>query len=155
MPTHWSEELHIRPLAIADLDDVLHLEQQEPSPWSLRQVAEELDGGKSVALVAVGREVLFGWCCGRWCGSDGEVLKISVARHCRRHGIGTRLLAELFDRFVVGGVTQVFLEVRAGRDDAVLFYGGLGFVEIGRRRNYYRHPDEDALVMRRSIGQGG
>ena len=47
----------------------------------------------------------------------------------------------------------IFLEVRAGNVPAVGLYDSFGFREIDRRKNYYRNPDEDALVMRRSADQ--
>lgn len=41
------------------------------------------------------------------------------------------------------------LEVRASNEPAVSVYRKLGFEEVGRRKNYYRNPKEDALIMRR------
>jgi len=49
------------------------------------------------------------------------------------------------------GVRAAFLEVRESNTAARALYGSRGFREIGRRKNYYRRPVEDALVMRRII----
>jgi ribosomal-protein-alanine N-acetyltransferase len=40
------------------------------------------------------------------------------------------------------------LEVRAGSIGAIALYSSVGFVVAGRRRDYYREPVEDALLMR-------
>jgi ribosomal-protein-alanine N-acetyltransferase len=49
------------------------------------------------------------------------------------------------------GASRVFLEVRQSNTDARAFYATLGFLEVGRRRGYYRDPAEDALVLSRSV----
>ena len=41
------------------------------------------------------------------------------------------------------------LEVRASNVPAISLYEKLGFAEVGRRKNYYRNPREDALIMRK------
>ena len=41
------------------------------------------------------------------------------------------------------------LEVRASNGPAIALYEKLGFSEIGRRKNYYRNPREDALILRK------
>ena len=49
------------------------------------------------------------------------------------------------------GVREVFLEVRVSNVGAQKLYHRYGFEEVGRRRNYYLEPVEDALVMRREL----
>ena len=39
------------------------------------------------------------------------------------------------------------LEVRASNYDAIALYGSRGFRSVGRRKNYYEHPKEDAIIM--------
>jgi ribosomal-protein-alanine N-acetyltransferase len=55
----------------------------------------------------------------------------------------------------VEGAAEVGLEVRAGSVGAIAMYGGLGFVEVGRRVGYYGEPDEDAVVMTVAVTSGG
>jgi ribosomal-protein-alanine N-acetyltransferase len=45
-------------------------------------------------------------------------------------------------------VKEVVLEVRASNHPALALYRRLGFVESGRRKDYYQIPVEDALLMR-------
>jgi len=46
------------------------------------------------------------------------------------------------------GVQQVFLEVRESNAPARALYTAQGFKEVGRRKQYYRRPVEDAIVLR-------
>ena len=43
----------------------------------------------------------------------------------------------------------VTLEVRASNLAAINLYEKLGFVQVGKRPNYYRNPKEDALILRK------
>jgi ribosomal-protein-alanine N-acetyltransferase len=43
------------------------------------------------------------------------------------------------------------LEVRDSNQAAKNFYLRMGFTEVGRRREYYSRPLEDALVLARTV----
>lgn len=84
---------------------------------------------------------------------ESELLLIAVMPGQHRRGIGTRLLDRFIDDARDRGVNRVHLEVRDG-NPAVEMYRGAGFVQAGRRRNYYRAPDGrrfDALTLSREI----
>ena len=44
---------------------------------------------------------------------------------------------------------SIFLEVRAGNAAAIALYTACEFRELDRRKNYYRDPEEDAVIMKR------
>jgi ribosomal-protein-alanine N-acetyltransferase len=69
----------------------------------------------------------------------------------RRHRIASRLLHAALDALWEEGVQIAFLEVRESNQGARVFYERHGFAEVGRRRNYYRLPREDALILARSL----
>jgi ribosomal protein S18 acetylase RimI-like enzyme len=95
--------------------------------------------------VAVNGERVLGFVVSRQTGSDErEILNLGVARESRRQGIATELLQNEF-RIWRGAF---FLEVRESNLAAQNLYKGLGFVEIGRRPQYYDRPPETAIVMR-------
>ena len=81
---------------------------------------------------------------------EDELHVNNVASHqeYRRIGIGRSLMESAIDESGRRGVAQVILEVRASNEAAQLLYRELGFGFIGRRRDYYRMPTEDALVMK-------
>lgn len=75
---------------------------------------------------------------------DCELLRIAVRPAWRRRGVAERLLRE---RLVRGGFERMLLEVRAGNMAARRLYEKLGFAVDGVRKNYYKTPTEDAILM--------
>ncbi|MEZ7898758.1 MAG: GNAT family N-acetyltransferase [Flaviflexus sp.] len=82
-------------------------------------------------------------------GIEAELLTISVRPSRRREGLASHIITALLES--AEGAEACFLEVRASDDGARALYEGLGFVEVGRRRRYYR--DDDAVVMRKELGK--
>ena len=59
----------------------------------------------------------------------------------------------MFVRFAGGsGLAFLTLEVRASNYAAITLYGSRGFRGEGRRKNYYDHPKEDAIIMTKEFG---
>jgi ribosomal-protein-alanine N-acetyltransferase len=79
---------------------------------------------------------------------EGEILNVAVAPENRRQGLGAGLLDHALGDLKQRGVSTIFLEVRASNEAALALYVGKGFQPIGRRRDYYRRPMEDAMVLR-------
>ena len=81
----------------------------------------------------------------------GELHINNIAVHpaYRRRGVASQLLEEILGRAKARGATAGYLEVRASNEAAKALYHRYGFKLIGRRPNYYDHPEEDAIVMRK------
>jgi ribosomal-protein-alanine N-acetyltransferase len=82
---------------------------------------------------------------------ETEILNLAVDSSQRRRGTGSRLIQDVIAASNVGGVRKIFLEVWESNGAARSFYARMGFTETGRRRQYYRQPVEDALVLVRGI----
>lgn len=138
-----------RPLTLADLPHVLELEPVlfGPEAWTRGMYREELTNPTRVyrGLDVDGQLVAWG---GIMVGETAQVLTIGVDPAHQRRGLGTRLLEDLVAIAVARGAAEVLLEVRASDDVAQRLYLRHGFRPIGRRRNYYQHIREDAVVMR-------
>ena len=80
---------------------------------------------------------------------EGEILNLAVAPSVRRTGLGRALVEDILDALGGRGVRQVYLEVRESNAPARALYAAHGFREVGRRKQYYRRPVEDAIVLRR------
>lgn len=83
---------------------------------------------------------------------EGEILKIGVAVMHRGKSYGMELLKEAFRQWNIEGVKNIFLEVRASNSSAISLYEKAGFQNIGRRKNYYKQPKEDAIVYSLQLG---
>jgi ribosomal-protein-alanine N-acetyltransferase len=86
-----------------------------------------------------------------WFAADeGEIANLAVREPTRRRGIGAALLDAALAEGTRRGAANMYLEVRESNEAARRLYASRGFEEIGRRRRYYRHPVEDAIVLRRA-----
>ena len=82
---------------------------------------------------------------------EAEILEVAVAENLRRAGIASELMSELFEWCKKNGIARILLEVRESNFPARSYYKKFGFAEDGRRRNYYRDPVEDAVLMSETI----
>lgn len=115
--------------------------------WGQEQYAQMFAEGRLVLLVQEAAEIL-GFIAGRDTAGDWEIENIAVEEWTRRQGIGSRLLKAFLHQIRCIGATNVFLEVRESNRGARAFYDKWAFAEVGRRRGYYRHPEEDAVVLK-------
>lgn len=142
--------MNIRAATAADVPAMMALERHAVTAahWSEADYARLFaTGSQYVALVLEEQEVE-GFVVAHGMGTEWEIENIAVAGPARRRGLGTRLLAELLDRARQAGARTVFLEVRESNRAARSLYEKWAFVESGRRRSYYRDPDEDAVLYR-------
>jgi ribosomal-protein-alanine N-acetyltransferase len=78
-----------------------------------------------------------------------HILNVAVAPGWRRRGIGRWLLRFAMGKAARAGARRALLEVRAGNAEARALYADMGFARLGIRRDYYREPLEDAVVLAR------
>lgn len=81
---------------------------------------------------------------------EAEVLTLAVRPSARRRGLGSRLVSEGAIAAASRGATRLFLEVADDNAAALALYARAGFVEAGRRPDYYTRPDggrQDALIL--------
>lgn len=144
------KQVKIVPMAAEHLDRLEQLERMCFSrPWSKKMLAEELDNQCAAFLVAVepGTEKAVGYAGLLVVADEGYITNVAVDPSCRRQGVAAQLL-QVFDNFAKGNhLAFLTLEVRPSNAAAIALYEGFGFREVGRRRNYYDLPKEDALIL--------
>nr|WP_325196634.1 ribosomal protein S18-alanine N-acetyltransferase [uncultured Oscillibacter sp.] len=151
--------MHVRivPMNADHLDEVAELERIcFSTPWSRNMLAEELDNLLSAFLVALddsGRVV--GYAGLQVVLDEGYITNIAVRPECRKQGIAGKLLQVFLDFAQGNNLAFLTLEVRASNYDAIALYGSRGFRSAGRRKNYYEHPREDAIIMTREFKTDG
>jgi ribosomal-protein-alanine N-acetyltransferase len=79
---------------------------------------------------------------------EAELELIAVDLAAQRQGVAFQIFAGLAEELCAAQVNEVALEVRASNLAALALYRKLGFIESGRRKDYYQIPVEDALLMR-------
>ena len=144
------KQVKIGPMAAEHLDRLEQLERMCFSrPWSKKMLAEELDNQCAAFLVAVEPETekAVGYAGLLVVADEGYITNVAVDPSCRRQGVAAQLL-QVFDNFAKGNhLAFLTLEVRPSNAAAIALYEGFGFREVGRRRNYYDLPKEDALIL--------
>jgi ribosomal-protein-alanine acetyltransferase/tRNA threonylcarbamoyl adenosine modification protein YeaZ len=149
-PLH-AASITCRPATLEDLPAILAIERGSFSdPWSATAFAETLAAPTDQGLVASVAGAVVGYGIVRRLGPEAELLNLAVHPASRRQGIGDALLAALLHALDAAGGVRVFLEVRASNRAAETLYRQHGFQPVGRRRAYYTHPTEDALLMCRA-----
>ena len=152
------EQLHVRivPMTADHLDEVAELERIcFSTPWSRNMLAEELDNALSAFLVALDESgKVVGYAGLQVVLDEGYITNVAVRPECRRQGIAGKLLQVFLDFAQGNHLAFLTLEVRASNSDAIALYGSRGFRSVGRRKNYYEHPKEDAIIMTKEFAYG-
>ena len=152
------KRMHVRivPMNGDHLDEVAELERICFSvPWSRNMLAEELDNLLSAFLVALDdNDRVVGYAGLQVVLDEGYITNVAVRPECRRQGIAAKLLQVFLDFAQANKLAFLTLEVRASNQAAIALYESRGFEEVGRRKNYYEHPKEDAIIMTRNFDHG-
>lgn len=144
------EGIVIRNMSVDDLPQVHAIENRiYRDPWSVSSLNYELGNSEAILQVATSRESIIGYVCIRSILDVTHLLKITVLPEFRRSGVAFHLLEKALQKLrqVKGENLQVTLEVRESNNAAISLYEKSGFTENGRRKGYYKNPDEDAVIM--------
>ena len=118
-------------------------------PWSQRSVASELDNPLALWLVWEEDGKVLGYVGSQTVLDETDMMNVAVSAQARHRGIAQALVEELVLRLKQRGSRCLTLEVRASNAPAIALYEKLGFRQVGRRPNYYSHPKEDGLILRK------
>jgi len=154
----------VRIANVTDLTRIVEIERAigESPHWPAAEYAAivnaegEADRSIRRCLFVVEREDhLVGFAAGKVIGSGyervAELESVAVDGVARRSGVGRALCKAIVEWCRDQGATELDLEVRATSAGAIALYSGLGFAIIGRRKDYYRQPTDDAVLMRLNL----
>jgi [ribosomal protein S18]-alanine N-acetyltransferase len=138
--------IFIRQATLDDVPAILAIEQSAPSAahWNAEQYQARLQQG--FLLVAECDRGICGFLCARLVADECEIENVVVDEGSRRRGIGAHLIRALIERWQESAGTAVLLEVRESNIPARGLYEKCGLREVGRRREYYPAPIEDAIL---------
>jgi len=118
-------------------------------PWPDAAIRSELENPLSYWLVAVDGDLVVGYVGSQSVMGEADIMNVAVDPAYRRMGVAKNLLVRLERDLSAKEVYSLTLEVRASNAPAITLYASLGFVQVGRRPNYYHKPKEDALILRK------
>ena len=117
--------------------------------WSQDAVRSELQKDGAVSVIALEDGEVVAYLAFEKILDEGTVAEVAVHPAFRRRGIARRLLEMTMNMF--DDLKTVTLEVREGNVPARSLYRAMGFDDTAVRKNYYRHPVEDAVIMTKLV----
>jgi ribosomal-protein-alanine N-acetyltransferase len=142
------ENITIQRMTEEDIEEIARLEKLCFSdPWVKENFREELRHRFSVPLVVKSGPTIIGYMCLWHIDDQIEIANFAVSPDFRGRGVGRRMMAEVLREADQRGCTNLILSVRESNLPAIGLYTSHGFVEIHRRKGYYREPAEDAIIM--------
>ena len=134
------------------IDGIVELEKLCFSdPWSEKSVASELTNPLACWLVAEVDGKVAGYIGSQTVMDESDMMNVAVHPDHRRKGVAEALVLELVETLKKRESHCLTLEVRASNEPAKALYEKLGFAQVGLRKNYYRNPKEDALILRKEF----
>lgn len=138
----------VREMRPEDARDVFAIEQFSFSdPWSFESIREGLGNSLDTWLILEEEAKVIGYCVFRIIAVEGELLRIAVLPEYRGRGLSKKLMDQMVEYARKMEAVSMSLEVREGNKRARNLYKSYGFTEESIRKNYYRDPCEDAIMM--------
>ncbi len=140
----------IREMTVSDADAAALIEKEIITPpWTGDDYRDALSKDSYLLLAAEDAAgCLAGYCVASKAADEAEIIDVGVAPDRQGGGIGSRLVEAMLSRLRFEGITAVFLEVREHNAAARRAYEKNGFEAVGRRKNFYSDPTEDAIIMK-------
>ena len=141
--------IHIIQMEKSHLDEAMAIEEQcFCDPWSRKMLASEIENPAAIYYSAYDDNKTYAGYAGMvQILDEGHIHNVAVSKSHRRKGFARALIQMLIKHAAENGVKYLLLEVRAGNDAAIALYESLDFKKLTTRPNYYKNPNEDALVM--------
>ena len=143
------------PMDKSHIKEIAQIERECFSdPWSEAALEEELYNPLASFIVAQRPDgAVLGYAGLHAVIDEGYLDNIAVRADYRGNGIADDLL-DVFVRFGMEHLAFLTLEVRPTNEPAIQLYYKHGFAQVGRRKDYYQHPREDAIIMTLEFGNG-
>ena len=142
----------IRLMKTEDVPTVYEMEKTcFADPWGRDSLTDFSSGKGHSVFIAEDDKNIIGYGCTQQVLDECEILRIAVNPNFRKKGVGYSLLSEMVNNAYAHGSRIFYLEVRENNVPAIGLYKKLMFTESGRRKDYYKNPTEDAILMSRAI----
>jgi len=149
------QALVIRDAREGDPPAIVAIQSASPNAahWPESYYGNALNDPRRLLLVAEqGQSEILGFLVASVAIKEWELENIAVTPQAQRAGIGRALMMALIDRARQANATEIRQEIRASNKAAQKLGLSVGFIQEGRRRNYYRDPVEDALLFKHLLG---
>ncbi|MCL7970650.1 MAG: ribosomal protein S18-alanine N-acetyltransferase [marine benthic group bacterium] len=143
------DQVTVRSMRPADLRSVMVIERRSfTAPWEEATFRGLMRRPSAALLVAERESEVVGYSVTWFAADEAELGDIAVLPELRGLGLGRLLLDESIALARERGTRSLYLEVREANRVARELYRSAGFEVAGVRKQYYKEPVEDAIVMR-------
>ena len=116
-------------------------------PWTAEQLKSQMRDAQHEFIAAVSDGRVLGYVGLMYVLDEGYISNVAVHPDARRQGIGDTLIDALAAKAAELELAFLTLEVRESNAPAIALYAKHGFHPVGKRKNYYEAPKEDAVLM--------
>ena len=120
--------------------------------WSENSLSESLQTDGACFFVAFCDGEIAGYVGMNTVLDEGYITNVAVSGRFRRMGIADRLISRLDECMGEKNLSFISLEVRASNSPAISLYEKNGYKSLGKRKDFYRLPTEDAYIMTKERG---
>lgn len=141
------DNILIKYAEMSDVPNIARIELESiDEPWSESQFISALLSDSDILLAASYNNCTIGFIEASFVLDEININSIAVDAKYRKLGIASMLIASL-EKIFSGSAEKLMLEVRSRNIPALNLYRKLGFSEDGKRKNFYSHPPDDAVLM--------
>jgi len=120
--------------------------------WSENSLKESLQTDGANFFVALYEGEVAGYVGMNTVLDEGYITNVAVGSQFRRKGIADKLITRLDECMKEKNLSFISLEVRVSNTPAISLYEKNGYKNVGKRKNFYRLPTEDAYIMTKERG---
>lgn len=144
--------MNIVPMEEKHIPQIAMLERECFSePWSEEGLTAELTNTQARFFVSEENGEVLGYMGMHIILDECYIANVAVFPHCRRRGIGERLVRYSTDAAKKENCLFITLEVRKSNLGAIALYEKNGFAVVGERKDFYSHPKENGLIMTKEL----
>ena len=106
---------------------------------------------KSFCVCCFEDDVLTSYCTLITVLDEAQIINVATDPNFRGRGYAKEVINAVFEECKKREITFISLEVRESNDIATKLYTSFGFTIEGKRKDFYKNPRENALVMIKNL----
>lgn len=131
--------------AIAELEKATFFE-----PWSEKALELFLEKDNFCVALFLDNN-LASYCTVTTVLDEAQIINVATDIRYKRMGCAKSVIDAVILECQKRNIISISLEVRESNLPAITLYEGLGFSAVGKRKNFYSNPRENALVMIKNL----
>ncbi len=102
---------------------------------------------KNLCVCCLEDDILTSYCTLVIVLDEAQIINVATHPDHRGRGYARQVMNEVIDECKKRKITLISLEVRESNEAAIKLYTSFGFNVEGKRKDFYKNPRENALVM--------